>query len=42
MARRTCFWLFGAKRDALSFGGQAKAQPTKDPVDQKLLAELET
>lgn len=38
----TCYWLFGAKREALAFGGQAKAQTKKDPVDQKLLAELET
>lgn len=38
----TCYWLFGAKREALAFGDQAKDQTAKDPLDQKLLAELET
>ena len=38
----TCYWLFGAKREALALGDQTKAQTTRDPVDQRLLAELET
>ena len=37
----TCYWLFGAKRDALAFGGQASVKTVQNPVDQKLLAQLE-
>ncbi|WP_438730585.1 helix-turn-helix transcriptional regulator [Parasphingorhabdus sp. DH2-15] len=37
----TCYWLFGAKRDALAFGDQASVKAVQDPVDQKLLAQLE-
>jgi len=38
----TCFWLFGAKREALAFGDQADSEKLENPADQKLLAELET
>lgn len=37
----TCYWLFGAKRQALAFGDQGATKPLEDPADQKLLAELE-
>lgn len=38
----TCYWLFGAQREALAFGDQAKTTTLRSPADQKLLAELET
>jgi len=38
----TCYWLFGAKREALAFGDQASAKAVQNPIDQKLLGQLET
>ncbi len=38
----TCYWLLGAKRDVLAFGDQAFTGPVQSPVDQKLLAQLDT
>ena len=38
----TCYWLFGAKREALAFGDQASAKALENPADQKLLAQLQT
>lgn len=37
----TCYWLFGAKRDALAFGDQASIKTLRDPIDEKLSAELQ-
>ncbi len=37
----TCYWLFGAKREALAFMDRADIKTREDPADQKLMAELE-
>lgn len=38
----TCYWLLGAKRDALTFGDDASNRSRQRPEDQKLLAALES
>lgn len=38
----TCYWLFGAKREALAFGDQASSKTAQTPIEQQLMTQLET